>query len=167
MIDTLDCYCEVKTKSQYISKNFHSLTNEWVLFHGIQTTHLSNDVINYDPFLFNIDSVYKIQKMHIGIFDSNHMYKMHKDSDRILAINMLLTEHNNSHCLFGGSDSFDKTPKTEIVELKYKVDTFYIFNTQVPHSIINFDKPRYLLTIQMIDGITYEQVRDYVIANNL
>jgi hypothetical protein len=50
-----------------------------------------------------------------------------------------------SHCVF--------TPDKDVVvgefiELQYQPDTYYIFNTQINHMVLNFEEPRLLLTIE-------------------
>jgi hypothetical protein len=36
----------------------------------------------------------------------------------------------------------------EFNELQYQPDTYYVFNTQVNHMVLNFERPRLLLTIE-------------------
>jgi hypothetical protein len=36
----------------------------------------------------------------------------------------------------------------KIDELKYKPSTYYLFNTQVPHTVYNFETTRYLMSVE-------------------
>jgi hypothetical protein len=72
-------------------------------------------------------------------------YEWHTDTRRGVAINMLLNADGLSHCVF----SKDRGMATcTFQELKYEPDTFYVFNTQVQHTVFNFESPRYLLSIE-------------------
>jgi hypothetical protein len=72
-------------------------------------------------------------------------YDWHKDTRRGVGINMLLTPHSRSFCVFG-SDRDEEVFKIE--ELPYKPMTYYLFNTQVEHTVYNFETTRYLLSIE-------------------
>ena len=63
-----------------------------------------------------------------------------------------------SHCIF----TDDKDAKVgEFKELKYQANTYYVFNTQVSHMVLNFDNPRMLLTIEFVedkDMLSYDDL---------
>jgi hypothetical protein len=49
----------------------------------------------------------------------------------------------------------------KFIELKYKPQTYYIFNTQVAHTVYNFKEPRYLLSVDFEEDrtkLTYNQL---------
>jgi phage anti-repressor protein len=58
---------------------------------------------------------------------------------------MLLTPNTRSFCAFS-VDADQLVFKIE--ELKYKPNTYYLFNTQVPHTVYNFETTRYLLSVE-------------------
>jgi hypothetical protein len=70
---------------------------------------------------------------------------------------MLLNEVK-SQCLF----SEGETEATHVfLELKYQPKTFYVFNNQVPHMVINYAQTRYLMSVEFQANkhkLTYEQL---------
>jgi hypothetical protein len=58
---------------------------------------------------------------------------------------MLLTPRARSFCAFAPKKS-EQVFKIE--ELPYKPMTYYLFNTQVEHTVYNFEATRYLLSIE-------------------
>jgi hypothetical protein len=46
-------------------------------------------------------------------------------------------------------------------ELKYKPETYYLFNNQVEHTVINFTQSRYLMSVE------FEEGKDVLTFNNL
>lgn len=89
-------------------------------------------------------------------------YNWHTDVGRNCAINMLV-ENVKSHCIFTENNNVNSR---SIVELAYKPLKYYLFNTQIEHSVLNFEKPRYLLSITFKEK-NYDELLDYCIKNNL
>jgi hypothetical protein len=82
-------------------------------------------------------------------------YNWHQDAERNVSINLLLTPNIRYHTLFGKST--ESEDQMEFIEMTYKPNTFYLFNNQISHSVINFDEPRYLFSLQFEEnGLTYE-----------
>ena len=55
----------------------------------------------------------------------------------------------------------------KIEELPYKPNTYYIFNTQVEHTVYNFETTRYLLSIEFAknkEQLTYDDLLKEVMA---
>jgi hypothetical protein len=49
----------------------------------------------------------------------------------------------------------------KIDELQYKPNTYYLFNTQVDHTVYNFESTRFLLSIEFQldkDNLTFDQL---------
>ena len=49
----------------------------------------------------------------------------------------------------------------KIDELQYKPNTYYLFNTQVDHTVYNFESTRFLLSIEFQldkDHLTFDQL---------
>ena len=89
--------------------------------------------------------------------DPNTTYDWHTDTQRGVSINMLLNNFD-SHCMF--STQADEATH-RFIELKYKPNTYYLFNNQVPHMVLNFNQSRYLLSIEFKenkDALTYAQL---------
>jgi hypothetical protein len=78
---------------------------------------------------------------------------------------MLLTPHARSICAFTYNR---EDPVFKIEELQYKPATYYLFNTQVSHTVYNFETTRYLMSIEFAkdkNELTFEDlVKD--IRNN-
>lgn len=85
---------------------------------------------------------------------ANTCYRWHKDTDRLVGINMLLTD-NGSKCLFTDDTGSVTFP---IVELVYQPNKYYVFNTQANHTVLNFSSDRYVLSVEFLGkdrGMTY------------
>lgn len=84
----------------------------------------------------------------------------HKDSRRGVTINALLSE-DRSFTLFS-EDVFETSHQCDIIKLPYIKNKMFLFNAQVPHSIINFNKPRQLFSVEfektIQDGLTYNDL---------
>jgi hypothetical protein len=47
------------------------------------------------------------------------------------------------------------------VELKYRLGSYYVFNNQVPHMVLNFNESRYLMSIEFEadkNELTFDQL---------
>lgn len=109
-------------------------------------------VLQSCPFLEQLNTRYKIYKAGIFSLHPNFYYRLHTDIGRGVAINMLLAG-NDSHCLF--------VKDTDFVELKYNKDKLYLFNTQKPHTVINFSQQRLMFSIgfaQDKHALSYQQL---------
>jgi hypothetical protein len=70
----------------------------------------------------------------------------------------MVLEEYNSHSLFTHSER-DNMYVEPVVELKYEPETWYIFNSQERHSVINLDdRDRILFTLIMPKGTDYHNV---------
>lgn len=76
----------------------------------------------------------------------NTCYNWHIDTERSVGINMLLSDVN-SKCLFSENPN---SVVSEFEELVYEPNTYYIFNTQKPHSVLNFEGDRYLFSVEFL-----------------
>ena len=83
----------------------------------------------------------------VGIvrLDPYTCYDWHTDTRRGVGINMLLTPFDRSVCAFAPNK---EGVVFNIEELKYKPATYYIFNTQIPHTVYNFETTRYLISVE-------------------
>ena len=79
---------------------------------------------------------------------------------------MLLNNWDESHCMFNpnlnrGANVAHGNVTDKFIELKYRPQTYYIFNTQVAHTVYNFKRPRYLLSVDFEEDrtkLTYKQL---------
>jgi hypothetical protein len=163
-----DYFLELKTKSEYISKlNFDNVA--WVEHFGFLVYQLSNDLVQQELTLQKINERFEIESLGILKMNPNTVYNWHMDEQRGLSINMLLTTDHISHCIFTEKRK-EKEDISKILELDYVKDTFYVFNTQELHTVINLQKPRYLFSLEFKDKkhkLLYNEVKQYCIDNNV
>jgi hypothetical protein len=76
-------------------------------------------------------------------------YILHQDKFRESSLNLLINfEDVNSLTYFQTSEIYNKL-HFEFSNLEYELDSFYLFNSKIPHAVTNFDNPRYLLSITL------------------
>ena len=155
----MNCYKRLE-KSTHIVEYFENNKQTLVFseYYGFQVAFVPMDVVLKETLLSKVHSKFPIKLAGIIKMDSNRCYKWHQDQKRGVCINMLLSS-GESNCLFG--DDSDSDDQYEITELKYDRSVFYLFNNQVMHTVINFDKPRYLFTVEFEedkDKLSYSDV---------
>jgi hypothetical protein len=140
-----------------------SNNNGWIFF------EIPKEVWIKESFLNTIDKQFKISYVGILKVYPHRSYEWHVDDSRGLAINMLLSDNSKSHCYFG-RESIESWDQYEIVECPYSKDSFYLFNTQCPHMILNLNEERYLVTVEFEvdkEHLKYNDVREWCIQNDL
>jgi len=119
-------------------------TTEWIDYFNFKAKLVPPEVLFQDDFfrwaVKRYDFIAGILKL-----DPYTCYDWHTDTRRGVGINMLLTPHSRSFCAFA-PDRDEQVFKIE--ELLYKPMTYYLFNTQVEHTVYNFEATRYLLSIE-------------------
>lgn len=131
---------------------------QWVKYYNFDATRIPNEVLALDPVLNAVGSKHPL----IGgvvMLPPYSFYNWHKDTRRGVSINMVLNpDGGRSHCIF----TPDKDVVVgEFVELQYQPNTYYLFNTQVDHMVLNFEQPRLLLTVEFgedKDALSYEDL---------
>jgi hypothetical protein len=155
------CYKPLTEKAVFVPKyfweNFSSLS--WQKYFAFDAAELPIGLIlENEPVLQKLNQTFKIQKLGVLLLKKNTSYNWHKDTVRGVAINLLLSTSHNSHCIFTRDSS--KTV-SEIVELKYSPDTFYVFNNQCSHMVVNLDFDRYLFSVE------FEKPKEYLTFFNV
>jgi hypothetical protein len=152
---------EVKTKSvirEAVIREAMRPDAEWVKYFNFDATRIPNDILAQDPVIADIGSRHPLMG-GVVMLPPNTFYNWHTDTRRGVSINMVLNPYDGmSHCVF--------TPDKDVVvgqfvELQYKPDTYYVFNTQVNHMVLNFEEPRFLLTIEFgedKDALSYDDL---------
>jgi hypothetical protein len=131
-----------KLGKSVISSQLLDLTKnntEWFKYYNFDTLLVPEHILMQEPFFQSLPS-FKAGILRLGPYTC---YDWHIDDDRGWTINMLLTQ-GKSHCLFGTRDGV----AFPFLELNYEPGFYYAFNTQMPHTVFNFDTTRYLLSIQ-------------------
>ena len=127
---------------------------DWIKYFNFEVKFVPSAILLQDDILKNISNYFNF---HGGILklDPYVNYVWHTDTNRGLAINLLL-EHGQSLCMFSKDDD-PVVKKFELLD--YKPKTYYAFNTQQLHSVINLDKTRYLFSVEFElkkDQLSYE-----------
>lgn len=133
---------------------------EWSDYYNFKAVRLDLDYLfERDPF-FN--ALYQNHKFVPGLIrmDPHTYYNWHKDTNRGVSINMLLNYDGNSYCMF----SKEKTNAMSgaFAPLHYMPNTYYLFNNQIAHTIYNFDRPRFLFSLEFAedkDKLSFNQLR--------
>ena len=139
-------YYEISKKSVIAQDltDYAFQSSEWIDYFNFKAKLVPPEVLFQDEFfkwLVNrYDFIAGILKL-----DPYTCYDWHTDTKRGVGINMLLTPHSKSFCAFAPNKS-EQVFKIE--ELPYKPMTYYLFNTQVNHTVYNFETTRYLLSIE-------------------
>ena len=125
-------------------------SDPWISYYHFNLKSVSYDLLSKDPFFQWLNSRYQFQT---GILRSDPYtcYDWHVDTLRKVGINLLINTDVRSACLFSRNKQqivFD------IEELKYQPNTYYLFNTQILHSVYNFENTRYLLSVEFIKDST-------------
>jgi hypothetical protein len=133
----------------------------WTPYYNFRAFLLGEDFVYQDKFLK--DLAYKRQYI-AGLLElpPNTAYNWHVDTDRHCGLNMLVYDDGQSKCLFAPEGEVQVV--MPIVELKYQPNTFYAFNTKVPHTVINFTEKRYMFSLEFV-GEDYRLPYDTLLAD--
>lgn len=137
----------------------------WVPYYNFMAKPAPKELIIEDTFLSWLDERYEFIGGILRM-EPYHQYDWHIDTRRGVGINMLLNPDDGfSSCMF--TETPERLVKN-IYPIKYNPKTYYIFNTQQPHCVINFSKPRYLFSIEFAldkDSLSYDDLRRDVKKN--
>jgi hypothetical protein len=151
-------FYEIPVQSTIADKlfDFASTTGKWQPYYNFHAVQVPFDLAYSDPILYMLGMQHKLA---VGIIrlDPHTTYDWHTDTRRGVSINMLLN-NAKSNCLF----SVNETEATHsFVELKYRLGSYYLFNNQVPHMVLNFNESRYLMSVEFEadkNELSYEQL---------
>lgn len=126
---------------------------------------LSIDDFSYDNDLMKlIDHFGCHKKLAIYRYKANFCYAWHMDLIRNAALNLQLTGVD-SFCIFG--EMYEQRKYQNIEKLVYQENSYYLLNVAKNHTVFNFDNDRYLLSIGFPIPNTFEEVKDYLVLNNI
>lgn len=164
----MKAYKEIAQKSplrDYLVSVIKTMPAEaWVPYYNFMALPLPQFVLDHDPIFIDLRTKYSF---HAGVvkLPPNTCYNWHTDMARSVAINMLVEDNGQSRCLFRVGEGEISFP---FVELKYKPDTYYVFNTKVPHTVLNFSLPRYMFSVEFLDedrGLTFDELCQFFEVN--
>lgn len=139
---------------------FFSEPSHWVDYYNFKALLLNPDFIRQDKFLGDLSKKREYMAGLLEIPEST-VYNWHVDTDRHCGLNMLVYDDGQSRCLFAPKGEQVVMP---VVELKYEPDTFYAFNTKIPHSVLNFTTKRYMFSLEFI-GKDYRLTYDTLLSD--
>ena len=127
----------------------------WQEHFGFDCVPIGNEWIEREPALRSLNRVHPIKQLGLLKVPAWTMYDWHIDAYRLSCVNMLISEDHHSHTLFGRQiNDMNKS----VQELQYKPDTYYLFNNQHKHCVINLDSDRHLLSLYFSQEIAYDRL---------
>lgn len=148
-----DCYCEINGDASSVTEYFYNnftasqlLTpfenfNVWKSF--CYDSDSCDTIINGNQTLREINKILKISKCMIMSVSPNSFVNWHHDYPvKGPVLNLLLTPHHRSHSLF----TYNIPDTYNLIECLYKQNTFFLYNTDIIHSILNFEETRYVFS---------------------
>jgi hypothetical protein len=137
--------------------------NDWIIpgtvISPILRVHVPDEIVNQCIILPKLMKQFVVAKCIIFKTPPYALYNWHTDDsdisgNRTCAINMLI-HHTRSSLLI---QTKNLNPLTSVFnEHVYQPNTLYVLNSNNPHSIINYEGNRYLLSLRVISP-TYEEV---------
>jgi hypothetical protein len=118
---------------------------------------VDKSILDQDPLLKDLSSKREFMGGLLEI-PPNSVYNWHVDTDRHCGLNMLVYDGGRSMCLFAPEGEQLVMP---VVELTYLPNTYYAFNTKIPHTVINLSRPRYMFSLEFMGkdyGLTYDEL---------
>jgi hypothetical protein len=154
-------FTAIEGKSVIREKIIEHSKNEdaWFPYYNFIAKPIPYELLEQDPLFKWLGERYKYIAGVIKV-EPFTTYDWHVDTRRGVGINMLLSPLNMhaSRCIFSVNNS---EATTKFTQLLYEPDVYYIFNTQKEHMVINFKRPRYMMSVEFLkdkDELTYEQL---------
>lgn len=168
-MDTMNYFCMLQTRSSLVdtikNKISSATDSDWYDFLDMSILPLSIADFQNEPNLLKIIERFNChEKLGIYRYLPNFCYHWHIDSIRNAAINMQI-EGEDSFCAFG--ETVQPRKFKDIKRLNYSNDAYYLINTSKFHTVFNFDNPRFLLSIGISKPTTYDEVKQYIMDNQL
>ena len=131
---------KIKDKLLFKAESF----NQWIDYFNFKLMPVDLEIVKEDNFLNELNNLHPFQA-GVLLLPPMTYYDWHVDDERGVCVNALLNEDSKSFCCFSGesikvSGSFQ--------ELQYITGEYVIFNNQIRHTVFNFDKKRYLFTVE-------------------
>jgi len=144
-----------KLKNELLVKAEHF--DQWIDYFNFKLMPVASEMIQKDSFLRELN---QIHPFHCGVILLPPMtyYDWHVDDQRGVCVNALLNSHGRSFCCFSGESI---KVSGAFTELNYDVGEYVIFNNQMRHCVFNFDKERYMFTIEFYENkelLNYEML---------
>ena len=165
--DRSHVFSQISESSEIISNYFdsefkHTQNHQWSDRLGFDYVVIEKNIWINEPILDLINKKFPVGACIVMKMEKNDIYEWHRDADRGVCINMLLTHDHFSECFF-----YDKK---ETIILDYQPNKFYLFNNQKFHRIKNYEKTRYLFSVCFLDEkdkLDYNTIYTWMNTNNL
>lgn len=149
----------------YFRNNLSTITSSFQQYFNWASFEVPQEIWKKETVLSELDKAFEIERAGVISIEKDSIYDWHKDDYRGVSVNMVL-ECDHGHTLFKTRPS--KYQVEKIKELKYEPNTFYLFNTQIDHCVINFNKTRYVFSCEFKkkkDELNYMTVLDWIKNN--
>ncbi len=160
-------FAKIETKAGPLLEHLNNLIESNLPFRkhfGFDAIPIDLNWIEEEQSLKEIHNIQPIKALGLLKVPSNSFYNWHVDDFRRSCINMLVSERHDSHCLF--SETKDNYYR-EIIELKYEPETYYLFNNQKQHCVMNLGKNRYLFSLYFEEEIHYPLIHQKLRNNSI
>jgi hypothetical protein len=151
---------------KYIAEN--NITWTWVPYMTVSfdfQTNLGKLLTEKDSTLKMLSTNFVGSMLRLYKFPSMTCYDWHRDASIGCSLNMLLEDYHSLTLFIPSSQRKILNP---VVSLKYEKNFWYLFNSQVLHSVVNVDEEdRILLTMTFPTNVKYKDVFDFLQQNNL
>lgn len=137
---------------------------KWFNAYSFDILNIPDEIALRDPVIAKIHKKFPVESFKTRPvclkMGPNILYKLHEDTVRLAAINMLITGWD-SHSFYG-------TPKEgsedmfHINRVIYEPKSYYLFNTKQLHSVLNFNEPRIVFSLGFNPPYSYEDVLDFL-----
>lgn len=164
-----DIYYEIPTLSGINSKEIIDKFGHkegWGEYYNFFAKPLPSEYLESDKFIKWLSKRHSLELI-LFYYPPYYIYNWHVDVRRGVTLNLLLNFDGKSNCIFCENEEH-KESTLNFKELIYKPNTYFLFNTQVFHSVYNYDKPRYLIGCEFKDKkqeLSFKKVRDEIINN--
>jgi hypothetical protein len=159
----------VKELNEFVETNrdlAHWTPMEFKEPHWCAALEVPEDILNQDPFLLYLRSHVPFTGGMLRM-DPWTNYSWHTDHYRGCSLNLLLTDPNRSCCLFRHSPSEQIHQMFPIVPVAYSQTHYMCLNTQIEHSVFNWDKERFDFTLHFekaLEEFTYKDLLKIVLS---
>jgi len=136
-------------------------------YYSFEVAPLSNTMWSEHHALSQVNNEFPIKQVGLIRMPPNSGYDWHVDTDRTVGMNMLVGDVHCCDTLF--SKNYSRGLTYDITRLEYQPWELYVFNTKIYHTVLNYQHPRYLFTVEFEkrDQTSYAAVRDFCLSQGL
>lgn len=134
--------------------------------HWDAALNVPDEVLDQDPFLVALRAKAPFSGGILRMAPWT-TYDWHQDYQRGCSLNLLLTDPDRSCCLFRHSPSEQIHQMYPIVPVPYTNTHYICLNTQIEHSVFNWDEDRFIFTLHFekeLDEFTYKDLLKIVLS---